>query len=194
MKRLTIEDVEQEIAYLDDLDIKSLQARWRELYGIAPPKRVRSGFLRRAIAHRLQELVHGGLKPASARALKKIAAADRDTRAGNAIATSGGADAGLRNAMPRKRFTLSPGLQLVREWNGKAETVDVIQDGYVWRGQTFKTLSAVANAITGSRWSGPRFFGLLAKRKTSALSDRQSGSTTPDESITFAAPTDRESA
>lgn len=161
MKRPTAEEIEREIAALDTLDIKALQARWRDLFKIEPPFKIRSGFLRRAIAYRLQELVYGGLKPAARRQLKMYAEQARVRR--GAIG-GGSADA---NPSPtiRKRVVLLPGTRLMREWNGVTQVVEVTADGLVWRGETYRTLSSVAGAITGTKWSGPKFFGLAGPLK-----------------------------
>ena len=65
-----------------------------------------------------------------------------------------------RCAPPASKPHLAPGTRLLREWNGRTHQVDVTDDGFVWNGETYRSLSAVARAITGARWSGPRFFGL----------------------------------
>ena len=156
MKRPTLDEVEREIAALESLQTPALQQRWRELFRIDPPPRIRAGFLRRAIAYRLQELVHGGLKPSTKRQLRMHAEQARARRMGN------GTDARpeTRLPMPRQRVTLSVGTRLMREWNGVMQVVEVGADDFVWRGTTYRTLSAVACAITGTKWSGPKFFGL----------------------------------
>lgn len=151
-KRLTEADVRREIAELENQPIKSLQTRWRELFKVPTPRGIRGAFLRRAIAYKLQEQVHGGLSASTKRQLRQIAAARRDGTVAD------------RHTSKARQIKLTPGTQLVREWNGQTEVVDVIRSGYVWRGQTYSTLSAVASAITGTRWSGPRFFGLTAPR------------------------------
>ena len=169
MKRPTMEEVEREIAALDTLGTPALQKRWRELFKINPPPRIRSGFLKRAIAYRLQELVHGGLKPATKRQLRMYAEQARLRRMGKGI------DAEERSGAPapRQRVTLSVGTRLMREWNGVMQVVEVTPDGFVWRGTTYRTLSAVAVAITGTKWSGPKFFGLGgASRSAAKVSDR----------------------
>ena len=161
MKRLTAEEVEREIAALDGLDLKALQNRWRELYRVEPPFKIRSGFLRRAIAYRLQELVFGGLSAKTRRQLKAMA---EDARSRRQPAIAGPETPGTLAVpslpAPRRR-TLSPGTRLLREWNGSTEIVDVLVDGFGWRSKTYRTLSAVAVAITGTKWSGPKFFGLV---------------------------------
>lgn len=157
MTRPTQEEVERQIADLEHLDTKALQQRWREIYKREPPPRIRAVLLRRFIAYQLQVLAFGGLKPKTIRLLRKLAAELREKRAKQLA----GAEVGDRLAsLPRRAATLSPGTQLMREWNGSTEIVDVTDDGLVWRGRTFGTLSAVATAITGTKWSGPRFFGL----------------------------------
>ncbi len=90
MKRPTKEQAEREIAVLDTLGTKALQERWRELYERDPPMRVRAGFLRRGIAYRLQELAFGGLKPATVRLLRKLAAELRAQRVGRSFIGDGG--------------------------------------------------------------------------------------------------------
>jgi len=163
MTRLTAEGVEREIAALDGLDRTALQQRWRELYKTEPPYKIRSGFLRRAIAYRLQELVFGGLKPRTLRILRRIAAEYRASRTAAAGANTGDVPLGRT---PSRVQTLSPGTRLLREWNGRMESVEVVDDGFIWRDRSYRTLSAVAVAITGTKWSGPKFFGLLGGPKS----------------------------
>jgi hypothetical protein len=89
MKRLTAADVEREIAALDGLDIKALHQHWRELYRIDPPYKIRSGFLRRAIAYRLQEIVYGGVPPRTLRRLAEELRAKQAPSRSPATASSG---------------------------------------------------------------------------------------------------------
>lgn len=156
-KRLSKEAVEREIAALDTLDTKALQQKWSVLYERDPPARIRAGLLRLGIAYRLQEKAFGGLKPKTIRHLQKLAAELRAARA--TAQTQVDADIPVRPSVVQA-LTLTPGTRLMREWNGSTEVVDVIADGLVWRGTTYRTLSAVAVAITGTKWSGPKFFGL----------------------------------
>lgn len=169
MKRLTKDDVEREIAALDGLDITALQDRWRDLYKVPSPFKVRAGFLRRAIAYRLQELVYGGLKSATRRELRRIAEQARLNRSHSGGRRSAKASLEPLPAMPPRRKSLSPGTRLLREWNGTTEVVDVVSDGFGWRGKTYRSLSAAAFAITGTKWSGPKFFGLLEAGKKPPL-------------------------
>ena len=146
-----------------------MQKRWQELYKLPPPFKIRSGFLRRAIAYRLQELLLGGLTLQTKRELRRIAERARLNRS-----HSGGkplaADVAIppfESMLPRRRI-LSVGTRLLREWNGTTEVVDVLAEGFGWRGKTYRTLSAVAVAITGTKWSGPKFFGLVTTKKLKA--------------------------
>ena len=87
----------------------------------------------------------GGLKPSTLNGLRKNAAR---------------VPSKPNSAVPETRLALKPGTRLVREWNGRAHTVEVLDQGFLWNGEAYPSLSAVARAITGARWSGPRFFGL----------------------------------
>jgi DUF2924 family protein len=138
-------EVEQRLAEIETYDSGALRQEWQKLYGCPAPKRVRRDLLLRAIAYRIQELAFGGLKPATVRRLKQLA--DK-TRVGPV-------------APPSAADSLRPGMRLMREWNGETHLVEVVEKGFTWRGQPYPSLSAIARAITGARWSGPRFFGLL---------------------------------
>ncbi len=157
MKRLTKAEVEREIAALAALDTKALQQKWSALYERDPPSRIRAGLLRLGIAYRLQEKAFGGLKPKTIRHLRTLAAELRAARA--PAETLVDAEVPVRASVVQT-LTLTPGTRLMREWNGTTEVVDVVADGLVWRDTTYRTLSAVAVAITGTKWSGPKFFGL----------------------------------
>jgi len=162
MKRLTKEEVERELAALDGLDTKTLKDKWASVYRRDPPPKIRARLLRLGIAYRLQELAFGGLKPQTVRMLRRLAAelrAERvDKLAGTGVIPT-----------PAAGRNLSPGTRLMREWHGSMEIVDVIADGFEWRGTTYRTLTAVACAITGTKWSGPKFFGLTASKVPRSL-------------------------
>ena len=133
-----------EIAGLSKAGIKDLRERWKTLYGKAPSGDIGRSFLIRAIAYRLQEQAFGGLKPSTRRLLARVA---EETAAGSSP----------KNPQIRKAET---GTILVREWQGNAHRVTVLDDGVSFNGKRYRSLSEVAREITGSRWSGPRFFGL----------------------------------
>jgi len=117
--------------------------RWRQLYRAAPPKGSSRSLLIRAVAYGMQVKRYGGLKPAVRRQLRKVAA--------------GGSARAVANLKSEK---VAPGTRLIREWNGSSHVVEVVDGAFVWNGARYGSLSAVARAITGARWSGPRFFGL----------------------------------
>lgn len=144
MRRATKDEVEAELAALPDLGLEALHAKWRELYDVPPPRKIRRDFLRRAIAYRLQERAFGGLSPALLRRLSRFAAGLEQDRAASAPAVR----------------RLRPGMRLVREWKGETHVVEIVVGGFRWRGHIYRSLSAVASTITGGRWSGPRFFGI----------------------------------
>jgi len=135
-----------DLASLPRLARDELLERWRALYGTAPPSHISRPILVRAIAYRLQERIFGGLQPATRRLLERVA---EETRAGGTVTTA-----------PAR--VLKPGTRLLREWQGVTHEVIVLEDGVLFRGKRHRSLSEVARAITGSRWSGPRFFGLRA--------------------------------
>ena len=141
---MTMADLDQEIAALADSPTGDLQAQWQALYGAAPPGRVGRDLLILAVAHALQVQAVGGLAPALQRRLRRLAA-DIRTRGDAAITTQ-----------PR----VKPGTRLIRQWKDETHEVTVLDDGFLWRGQTYRSLSEIARAITGTRWSGPVFFGL----------------------------------
>lgn len=138
--------VEREIGLLADLPRVDLAKRWRGFYGIRPPKGVSQQLMIRAIAYEMQAKMYGGLKPAVSRQLQRIAAG---LVAGDPVTV-------------RAVSRLKPGARLVREWNGITHVVEVIDNGFIWNGERHSSLSAIARTITGARWSGPRFFGLVS--------------------------------
>ncbi len=138
------ETLTREIAALAGVSRADLASRWRVLYDTEPPRRISRELLRRAIAYRLQELALGGLKPATHRLLARVAA---DALARRPIALS---------SAP----ALTPGTVLLRNWHGTEHQVIVREHGVEFQGRQYKSLSQVAGRITGSKWSGPLFFGL----------------------------------
>jgi len=141
---MTIAKLEREIDALADLTRAELVERWRTHYRANPPKGISRPLLVRAIAYKMQAKRYGDPKPATDRRLSMIAAGMAE------------GDHGGRKTSPR----LQPGARLVREWNGVSHVVDVIEGGFIWNGDRHRSLSSIARAITGARWSGPRFFGL----------------------------------
>ena len=139
--------LDERLAALGGLGLDQLRAEWRRLQRAAPPVRLSRDLLLRSIAHRLQEDALGGLRPAAKRRLASLAR---------------GLAAGREPAAAPARVRLKPGTTLVREWHGRTHTVLVLADGdFEHQGRRYASLTRLARAITGARWSGPRFFGLL---------------------------------
>jgi hypothetical protein len=152
MKRTTADGaagLAEQLTQLGGLDGESLKQRWRSLCGAEPPPRVSRSLLRQAIAYRLQENALGGLKRSTLRLLQQVA-------------TDGDAGRAANSASQRR---LKPGAVLLREWHGNTHQVTVLADGVRFRGQRYRSLSQVARVITGTRWSGPLFFGLRSATK-----------------------------
>jgi hypothetical protein len=135
-----------EIEGLRTLNREVLNQRWCELFASERPPRVCGELLIKALAYRLQEKALGGLKPTTRRLLENW----------------GNKNSEPRLSAPPVRTRLKVGTVLVREWHGTTRRVTVIDDGYRFDGKHYRSLSEVARTITGSRWSGPRFFGLKA--------------------------------
>src|SRR5438045_3153133 len=136
--------VEAELDRLPTMPIARLRKRYCELFRTEPPKAFGPDLLRRSIAHRIQEKAYGGLPAPSRRLLDQLIKA--------ATAKPNG-----RLELPRR---IKLGSELVRTWNGKTYRVMVMSNGFAHDGKTFASLSEIASAITGTKWNGPRFFGL----------------------------------
>ena len=137
-------ELETKLTALTVMDGDGLRREWRRLYRSHPPLHIRRDLLILAIAWKLQEKVHGGLTAAQKRRL-----------AGMAGELKKGGDLSVGPAI-----RLKPGSRLVREWGGETHDVLVLEDGFEWNGERRHSLSAIAREITGTHWSGPRFFGL----------------------------------
>ena len=135
--------VRKRIAELQGLDTPALRALWGKVFGRPPPKRTSRDLLLRALAYHVQAQMAGGLRPATRRRLERAA---EELAAGRAPS--------------RPPTVIKPGTRLLREWRGVIHEVIVLEKGVRYRGETWTSLSAVARQITGTRWSGPLFFGL----------------------------------
>jgi len=134
------DNVADELASLDELGSAELRRRWRELTG-EPAPQVSPKLLRLALAYELQAREHGGLSRWAQKMLDQVAGGKTRTR------------------------TVQAGMRLVREWQGTLYVVTIEADYTVqWNGKSWNSLSEVARAITGTRWSGPAFFGLKQTR------------------------------
>jgi len=139
-------------------DRATLIETWTETYGSPPPKGISTRLLGLAIAYERQVKIHGGLSKLAKRKLAAIAseACSAQTCDGMIDVDAAGPDC----TKSRRSVRPTAGTRLMREWNGRTHVVDVLDIGVLYNGQTYKSLSSVARAITGARWSGPRFFGL----------------------------------
>lgn len=127
-------------AELEIMDRSALRTAWAKAFGEAPPHFLSMIFMRKALIWDAQCRRFGGLTPNIKRALN-VAAGGKSVRCPSPA--------------------IRPGTQLVREWNGRRYQVDATENGFVLNGERFKSLSAIALHITGTSWSGPRFFGLF---------------------------------
>ncbi len=137
---VTLKGLPEALIALETADRADLLDHWRDLIGAPPPKNLSLPFLRRALAFELQCQALGGPKVRTLEDLDRIAAGSASR-----------ASVGTR---------LRTGAKLIREWQGRTWTVEVIDDGFLMAGERYVSLSAIARKITGARWSGPRFFGL----------------------------------
>ena len=134
------------LAELPNLTLEQLRTRWRRHFGAPPALRSRDLFCR-ALAERLQMAAFGGDPTYEQRLHAELARLSP----------------GRKPALDRPRYRA--GAMLEKVWQGRRHHVAVMANGYRWEGKTFSSLSAVARAITGARWNGPRFFGLRANGK-----------------------------
>jgi hypothetical protein len=145
--------IEVEIAHIRSLAPEPLRWRWRAVFGRKPPAGLSVHLLGRMLAWRLQEQAFGSLDRESLTFLDALA----------------------RQSGPPRRH-LKPGTVLVRDYHGQRHTVTVTPDGFDWQGTTFHSLSAIARAITGTAWSGPRFFALAPNMGPVRTPHKRSGS------------------
>src|SRR6267142_5581749 len=144
--------IEEEIAHLRGLDLKGLRARWHSVFQRPSPSHLPRHLLIAIIAHRIQADRFGDLDHKARQLLDRTGAKE-----------SGTAMSARLVSFDQKRTELTPGTVLVRDWDRQSQRVMVMSDGFAWNGQTYDSLSKVAFAITGTKWNGPRFFGLRDK-------------------------------
>jgi hypothetical protein len=129
---------------LAHLTTKELRGLWPQRFDSPPPARLRHALLIRMLAYRMQERQYGGLSPATRKKLRALAKAGKTPV--------------LRDVVEMPRLT--PGTHVIREWGNEMHQVTVETTGFVYRGQRYRSLSEIARRITGTRWSGPVFFGV----------------------------------
>src|SRR6201996_936635 len=144
--------IADEIAHLRGLDLKGLRSRWQSVFQRPPPDHLPRHLLFAIIAYRIQADRLGDLDHETVQVLDWTDAKN----------TGAKMSARLVN-FDQKRTELTPGTVLIREWDQRSQRVTVMADGFAWNGRTYDSLSKVAFAITGTKWNGPRFFGLRDK-------------------------------
>jgi hypothetical protein len=142
-------DCSASLAKIENMPASALRALWRELIGGSAATRLRRELLVPILAYKLQEKAYGGLKPGTRAHLRRIA---------TSLATD-------KSAPLTRESRFKPGTRLIREWRGETHEVTIRSSGYEYRGKDFATLSEIANLITGTRWSGPLFFGTKSSSK-----------------------------
>jgi len=141
-----------EIVHLRGLDLKGLRSRWQSVFQKLPPDHLPRHLLFAIIAYRVQADRLGDLDHETKQVLDRTDAKDSGTTMSTRLVS-----------FDQKRIELTPGTVLVREWDRHSHRVMVMADGFAWNGQTYDSLSKVAFAITGTKWNGPRFFGMRDK-------------------------------
>ena len=140
--------IEAEVDQIRSLGIDALRKRWRLMFGTSTPDTLTKDFIARIIAYRIQEQAFGGLEPELAKMLQRLAEGKKP------------------DELKRR---LKSGTVLVREYAGKRHTVTVAADGFLWNGATYASLSVIAHEITGTKWNGPRFFGLRVPKSDRSI-------------------------
>ena len=139
------------LAVLPTLGLGALRLEWRRLFRAEPPRLGRD-IMMRAIAYRMQEIAQGGLSKVTQRRLTTLA---------GQLETDG-------RIAPLPGPRIKPGSRPIREWHGRTHTVCVIDEGFEFQGRTYRSLTQIAFDITGAKWSGPRFFGLMQRPRSAA--------------------------
>ena len=148
-----------EIAALGEMTYTDLRFAWRRLNRAHPPKKLSRDLLELGVAWKLQERALGGLSATTKRQLDELA---------RTLATKS-------DLAKARKVSLRPGARLVRAWGGETHEILVVEDGFEWRGKTWGSLSVIAREMTGTHWSGPRFFGLDKAKAGPVGSDVKTG-------------------
>jgi len=144
--------VEDEIAHLRGLDLSGFRSRWQSVFQRPPPDHLPRHLLFAIIAYQVQADRLGDLDHETRQVLDRTDSKE-----------TGATMSARLVSFDQKRTELTPGTVLVRDWDQHSQRVMVMADGFAWNGQTYDSLSKVAFAITGTKWNGPRFFGLRDK-------------------------------
>ena len=154
------------LAVVPTLDLGDLRLEWRRLFRAEPPRLGRD-IMMRAIAYRIQEIVHGGLSKVTQRRLATLA---------GQLETEG-------RIAPIPGPRIKPGSRLIREWHSRTHTVCVTDEGFEFQGKSYRSLTQIAFDITGAKWSGPRFFGLTRRPRSAAGGGTTAASKADSDSI-----------
>ena len=146
------DNIVERLTTLPSLSKTALSELWEHVFKSAAPAQLRRKLMVRIIAYRLQEQGIGRLSPACDRRLRQLA-----------VAMNADPDSGVPS-----RLLIKPGTRLIREWQSNTHVVHVNEHGYEYHGNCFDSLSEIARLITGTRWSGPLFFGLKGKQATNS--------------------------
>jgi len=157
------DEIARELDGLVELDLDALRRRWRRLTGRPAPEHISKQLLIRLIAYRIQADAFGDLDGQSNKLLRQIADQRAKGKVGTGVPTLESLNVSSRGAK-----SLAPGTVIGREHGDTMHHVMVLADGFAWNGATYRSLSEVAFAITGTRWNGPRFFGLRTGDKKGA--------------------------
>jgi hypothetical protein len=144
----------RQLAALQEMSTEELKEKWRDLYGSDPP-RFKKSFIQKRLAYRIQELFYGGI---SSQAEKKLSEAARS----DPLCTLGKKSSVVMSTF-RRTGRIAPGTRFVREWNDNRYEVIVRAEGFEYNGKIYRSLSAIASEITGTRWNGRVFFGLKTR-------------------------------
>src|SRR3954447_4743056 len=136
-------EISELLKTLPGMSKPALCEKWLELFNKTAPKRLRKEFMVRILAYKIQENAFGGLTTTTRRRLKQIS-----------ISLENG-----NGKLQMERRPVKPGTRLIREWQGKTYKVSVTATGFEFQGSRYRSLSEIARLITGTRWSGPLFFG-----------------------------------
>lgn len=142
-------DIQQESFDLQTRDKTHLSKLWAEHFGKPAPPHLRKQLMVSLLAYRMQEKKYGGLSHTARQELRTLAAE---------LSSEGPAKSRIETVQP-------PGTRLLRSWHGEMHEVDVVDGGFAYRDRTYRSLSSIATEITGTRWSGPSFFGLKKDEK-----------------------------
>ena len=149
-----LSDIEAEIAGLLDRSTRELRLAWRNLHRTEPPLGISRDLLIRSLAYDLQQRAHGGPNFRLRRRLQTLAAASEKS--------ARSVDVGV---------ALKAGTTLVRQWRGHTHAILVREDGFEYEGERYRSLTVIAERITGAHWSGPRFFGVTKRARGSVLAE-----------------------